>query len=486
MSGKELTGADVRAKLGHPIIDADGHIVESEFALLDVLKEVAGPDIAGRFEKSLKELALHRWYHADQATRQDVRMCRPSFWAVPANTLDRATAMLPNLLRERLDELGIDFMLAYTTYGLNFITFPETEMRRALCRAVNKLNWEVLKGHADRITPAAVIPTYTPQEALEEIDYAVKVLGMKAITVAGYQRRPLPKVAREAPQWAQYATYLDYLTLDSEYDYDPVWQKCVDLGVAPTSHVGMFGGSATHQSISNYSFNHAGHFAAGNDMVCRALYLGGVTTRFPKLKFGFLEGGAGFGSMIYNALIERFEKRNVRALRRTLDPALTDRNQMAAYFAKYGGERLGPKAELIRRSEGYMAQPPENEHTIDDFAKLGARTPTEAADLFVENFYFGAEGEDKLTALAFDRRFNHFGRQLKAMFGSDLGHWDVPVMAKVVTETYEMVEDGMITPEDFRKFTFANVAEMYTAMNPDFFKGTVVEKDCAAIGAKLA
>ena len=82
--------------------------------------------------------------------------------------------------------------------------------------------------------------------------------------------------------------------------------------------------------------------------------------------------------------------------------------------------------------------------------------------------------------------FNHFGRQLKAMFGSDLGHWDVPVMAKVVTEAYEMVENGMITPEDFRKFTFTNVAEMYTAMNPDFFKGTVVEKDCAAIGAKLA
>ena len=479
MTVKKATGSDIRAKIGHPVIDADGHIVECEFALLEVLKEVAGGEIAGRFEKSLKELALHRWYHADAVTRQDVRMCRPSFWAVPANAMDRATALLPGLLNERLDSLGIDFIVAYTTYGLNFITFPETEMRRALCRALNKLNSETLRPYASRITPAAVIPTYTPQEAIEEMDYAVRELGMKAVTIAGYQRRPLPKVLRDAPQWASYATYIDYLTLDSEYDYDPLWQKCIDLKVAPTSHVGMFGRSPTHGSTTNYSFNHAGHFASGNDMVCRALYLGGVTARFPKLKFGFLEGGAGWGSLLYNSLIERFEKRNVRTLRRTLDPATTDRNMMAELFKKYGGRRLAPKAEQIRVGEGYMAHPPENASTIDDFAALGARTPTEAADLFTNNFYFGAEGEDKMTSIAFDRRFNHFGRQLKAIFGSDLGHWDVPDMSLVLTETYELVENGMVSAADFRKFTFSNVTEMYTAMNPDFFKGTVVEKECA-------
>jgi hypothetical protein len=29
------------------------------------------------------------------------------------------------------------------------------------------------------MTPVAVIPMYTPQEAIEELEYAVKVLGMK-------------------------------------------------------------------------------------------------------------------------------------------------------------------------------------------------------------------------------------------------------------------------------------------------------------------
>jgi hypothetical protein len=77
--------------------------------------------------------------------------------------------------------------------------------------------------------------------------------------------------------------------------------------------------------------------------------------------------------------------------------------------------------------------------------------------------------------MAFDRRLNHFGLQLNAIFSSDLGHWDVPEMAKVLDETYELVGDGILSPEDFRKFTFSNVARMYTSLNPDFFKGTAVE-----------
>ncbi len=32
-----------------------------------------------------------------------------------------------------------------------------------------------------------------------------------------------------------------------------------------------------------------------------------------------------------------------------------------------------------------------------------------------------------------------------------------------------------MTADDFRDFSFGNVVEMHTGMNPDFFKGTVVE-----------
>ena len=51
------------------------------------------------------------WYGLSRAERQRQHMRRPSWWTYPTkNTLDRATAMMPALLRERMDDFGIDFM----------------------------------------------------------------------------------------------------------------------------------------------------------------------------------------------------------------------------------------------------------------------------------------------------------------------------------------------------------------------------------------
>ncbi len=40
--------------------------------------------------------------------------------------LDRATAMMPKLLYDRLDELGLDFVIVYPTAGLRFREFRTT------------------------------------------------------------------------------------------------------------------------------------------------------------------------------------------------------------------------------------------------------------------------------------------------------------------------------------------------------------------------
>jgi hypothetical protein len=76
---------------------------------------------------------------------------------------------------------------------------------------------------------------------------------------------------------------------------------------------------------------------------------------------------------------------------------------------------------------------------------------------------------------------NPFGARLKAVFSSDIGHWDVPDMTEVVAEAYELVEKGMITEEDFRDFMFTNPASLWTEMNPEFFQGTLVEKEVAEL-----
>ena len=102
-------------------------------------------------------------------------------------------------------------------------------------------------------------------------------------------RRPIPGLAKQAPEFARHMTWMDNLCLDSEYDYDPVWAKCVELGIAPTFHsFGLNWGMRT--SISSFMYNQIGHFAAAAEGICKALFLGGVTRRFPDAQVRFQRG----------------------------------------------------------------------------------------------------------------------------------------------------------------------------------------------------
>ena len=197
--------------------------------------------------------------------------------------------------------------------------------------------------------------------------------------------------------------------------------------------------------------------------------------RFPTLKFAFLEGGASWASQLYNSLFEYWEKRNLEALATYLDPAKLDVDLLVEMFEKYGNEYLTPqriRADPNHPQSTRLDVPPEE---VNDFGPTGVERPEDIRDIFDTNFYFGCEADDNLNGVAFDAKINHFGLKLNAILGSDIGHWDVPDMTKVMVEAYEMVEDGFMTDDDFRDFTFGNVVSMHTGMNPDFFKGTVVE-----------
>jgi hypothetical protein len=54
-------------------------------------------------------------------------------------------------------------------------------------------------------------------------------------------------------------------------------------------------------------------------------------------------------------------------------------------------------------------------------------------------------------------------------------------MMEVLPEAYELVDDGLITLDDFRDFTFANAVRLWGAQNPRFFEGTAVAKAAASV-----
>jgi hypothetical protein len=341
---------------------------------------------------------------------------------------------------------------------------------------------EVFRDQADRMTPAACIPTGTPQEAIDELEHAVRRLGLKAAMVQTNVRRPVPEVAAQAPELARYATWMDTLCIDSPYDYDPFWAKCVELKVAVTSHSGSTGWGS-RVSTSHYIHNHVGSFAAAGEAFAKALVLGGVTQRFPTLNFAFLEGGLGWASELYAGLVSHCGKRNPAAIG-IYDPRHIDLELLADLFGRYGEGmvtgRPDPRDPAFARLPCAWNDDRDSliAHELD---RLGIRSAEDLRPLFESRFYFGCEADDPLVALGFDTRLNPFGARLRAMFSSDIGHWDVPDMTEVLEEAYELIERELIDEADFADFTFTHPAMLHAGMNPDFFRGTVVEREVAQL-----
>ncbi|MBM3510665.1 MAG: amidohydrolase [Alphaproteobacteria bacterium] len=491
---RRTKAAEIRGRLTHPVIDSDGHVIEFVPAIIDYVKKFGGGTLADRYVAFLKRGPAHSfniggdrsasgWHKITPAERREKRVVRPSFWLFPAaNTRDRATAMLPRLLRERLDDIGIDFLILYPTLGIHLLRHPDSDLRRLGCRAINALHADIFREHADRMTPAAIIPMHTPAEALDELEFAITGLGLKVALIAGGVSRPVAEVAARAPDLARHGLWVDNLALDSAYDYDPVWAKCVELKVAATAHSGSMGwGPRT--SPSNFIYNHIGHFAAAGEAFCKALVLGGVTQRFPALNFAFLEGGAAWGVDLYNRLIEHWRKRGRRAMEERIDPARLDGRALADLFRRYGGALADGRLDAVGQNAGNPYEPTEDRAEIDDWSHLRIERAEDLYDLFVPRFFFGCEGDDRMTAVAFNRHLNLTGARINAIFGSDIGHFDVADIAAVLEEAYEMVEDELLTEANFRDFVFANPIALHAGMNPAFFEGTIVEQAVATHAA---
>src|SRR5216684_2199115 len=178
----------------------------------------------------------------------------------------------------------------------------------------------------------------------------------------------------------------------SEHDYDPVWAKCQQLKVVP---------------------------------------------RFPQMKFSFLEGGVGWARSLLADLIGHWEKRNREALA-NYDPRNIDQELLAELSRRYGGKVIEGREyvkgrEIVRIREGDPS---------DDFANCAITRKEDFRELFLKPFFFGCEADDPVTASAFDAVRNPLSARINALYGSDIGHFDVPDMSEVTAEAYEPVERG--------------------------------------------
>src|SRR5712691_7136731 len=392
--------------LKHPIIDADGHWAEFAPLMREEFRRIGGDTAVEAL--AMASQRIPNSLGMSVAERRRRRIGQEAFWFLPTkNTLDRATAMMPRLLYERLDDLGLDFCVVYPTAGLGYYRLPPEKHRRALCRAYNVFTAEQFRPFGDRIIPAAIIPMYSPEEAIEEREFASKQPGLRVVM---------------------------------------------------------------------------GHFASAGEAMAKALFFVGVTRRFPELNFAFLEGGVGWACSLYADLIGHWEKRNREALENT-NPARLDRAVLLALVEKYGKPAV---VDAVRRGEGLddNGDGTGGVEDLDDYSRCKIARKEDFRDLYVSRFYFGCEADDPINAWAFNRKANPLNVRLNAFFSADIAHFDVPDMTEVVPEAYELVEHGLLTDDDFRDFMFTNAVRFWGEVNPDFFKGTVVEKQAAEVLAR--
>jgi predicted TIM-barrel fold metal-dependent hydrolase len=484
--------AAIRARLDYPVIDTDVHTNDYTPAVEDYVASYAGAHLVDELRKASAERIDRgnygngkNWYEQTPEERQYYRTIRAPWWArVTKNTLDVATYHLPELFYERQAEQGSDYSVLFPNNVLAPLGVKDAANRTALQRAINHYHADLWRPYADRVTPVAGIPLNTPEEGIAELEFAVNTLGLKAINIAGSVRRPIRALADrypadKYPELQKYISYQDFYGLDSEHDYDPFWAKVVELGVPVLTHYGSQGWVG-RSSISSYMHNHIGHFADGSEAFAKALFFGGVTRRFPKLRVGLLEGGADWGARVYIHLVDRFEKRGKEGLR-NYDPAATDRSELSSLFARFGKDLTQGRSiegeDLIRDTLGARytkdARQPRPEE-LDDFAAAGIESVEDIKKRWVDSFFFGSESDDRTVAHAFNDRANPLGVKINAIYSSDVGHWDVPDLRLVLAESRALVDQGAISEADFKAWVFDNPFKFYTEANPRFFEGTAV------------
>jgi predicted TIM-barrel fold metal-dependent hydrolase len=465
----------IRKQLDHPVIDGDGHLIEYTPLVRDFLVEIAGEEIAQSFDQMQNGSRLARQVPLE--AKRGLGMTRFAWWGVPTrNTLDRATAMAPKLMYERMDELGLDYALLFPTYGLTVTALTDDALRPALARAYNRYYAECYGEYRDRLEPVAAIPCFTPEEAIAELDHAICELGLKAAMFSGVISRAVP-----GAESVRGARWMDTLCHDSDHDYDPLWKRCEELGVPITFHASGQGWG-TRMSRSNYVYNHIGNFAVAGEAACRSIFFGGVAKRFPGLRFGFLEGGVAWAANLYSDILGHFEKRNREAIRH-YDPAELDRARLEQLLKEHAPKPILERFDRLDDGLLMLSDPDEDPAGVDEFAASGVASKEEIRELFEQRFFFGCEADDPMNAIAFDRGKIPLRARLRAIFASDIGHWDVPDFREVLPEAWELVEDGHLDRDDLRAFTCDNAIALFAGARPDFFDGTVIEDHARRVAA---
>ena len=238
-----MDAAEIRARIDHPVIDADGHLVEFLPLVRDFLDELGGESLAAGLDRLVDGPGMLRPLDVHEPTTMSA-ISRSGWWGVPSaqharpGDRDDSRAVLRPARRDRPRRRGALPDARPHGDGLD-----DDELRCGDRAGVQPLlRRAATREYSDRLLPVAVDPHRTRPTKRSPSSTTRSVSSDCAPVLIG------GLVLRSAPghDGDRAARWVDGLGLDSPYDYDPVWQRCVELGVSPTFHsTGIGYGSRT-------------------------------------------------------------------------------------------------------------------------------------------------------------------------------------------------------------------------------------------------
>jgi predicted TIM-barrel fold metal-dependent hydrolase len=288
-----------------PVIDADGHFMETQAAVAQYLK--APWDQRGT---SL--------WPSDQPWDSDLfgSLGQPKMRG-------RSPQEQLEIWLELMDRENFERAVLFPTAAGNSVKVQQPEFAVAVAQAFNDFVANEFNRRSDRVHAVGMLPLQRPVEAAAEMRRAVTELGIVAFELV--------------------SSGLPYPLGDPFYD--PVWTEADRLGPAMCVH-----GSRDHAyevgagKLRTFGEVHCYAFFASLMLQFTSIIFGAVPVRFPKVRIAFLEVGATWLPYYLDRMDEHWEKRGdveTPLLKSKPSDIVRDGN---IWFSLEAGESLLPEA----------------------------------------------------------------------------------------------------------------------------------------------
>jgi predicted TIM-barrel fold metal-dependent hydrolase len=187
-----------------------------------------------------------------------------------------------------MDLEGIDVAVLFPPGSGEEWAMGDPKFAAAVCRTLNDARAEYVSHAPERLKLVAKLPMIEPELAAEELERCVEEHGFVGLVTATHVREK---------------------NLDDP-SFDVVWRTAERLGVAVCTHGGGQAPGQTPIVIDRFDSRLGVHAITHPLGAMQAVYnftVGGIWTRFPELRVGFMEAGVGWLPFWLERLDEHWE-----------------------------------------------------------------------------------------------------------------------------------------------------------------------------------